>query len=280
MTIISLSSGVRTKYDRLVICLKEMGKVVIAFSGGVDSTLLLRVARDTLGENVLAVIASSEVYPDREIKEALKLIREMDVRFRHITTRELENPDFYDNPPRRCYFCKTELFSMIKEIAREEGFEYVCDGANADDTKDFRPGSQAAAELGVRSPLKEVGLAKDEIREISRALNLPTWNKPSMACLASRFPYHRKIDRRSLKQVGEAEDFLRDKGFSQLRVRFHGETARVELTAEDFPRILDEKLRKEIVDAFKIFGFTYVCLDLEGYRTGSMNEVLPDEIKK
>jgi uncharacterized protein len=276
----SLSNDVQVKYEKLREILKEMGRVVIAFSGGVDSSLLLRTAHDVLGENVLAVIAGSEVYPEREVEEALDLAGEMNVRFRHITTHELDNPDFYDNPPRRCYFCKSELFSLIKEIGKEAGFDCVLDGANADDVMDFRPGSQAAAELGVRSPLKEAGLTKNEIREISRILNLPTWNKPSMACLASRFPYHRRIDRRSLKQVGQAEDFLRNKGFTQLRVRFHGDTARIELAQEEISRLFDVVLRKEIVEAFKSFGFSYVSLDLEGYRTGSMNEILADEIKK
>lgn len=276
----SLSSDVQLKYKKLRKSLKDLGKVVIAFSGGVDSSLLLRVAQDVLGDNVLAIIASSEVYPEKEIEEALALVKNMKVRFKHVTTHELDNPDFYNNPPRRCYFCKSELFSLIIEIGKKEGFDCVLDGANADDTMDFRPGTKAAAELGVRSPLRDAGLTKDEIREISRFLDLPTWDKPSMACLASRFPYNRKIDRRSLKQVGEAEEFLRDKGFTQLRVRFHGETARIELLQEEISRLYDAVLRKEIVDAFKSLGFSYVTLDLQGYRTGSMNEVLSDEIKK
>jgi uncharacterized protein len=272
-----LKPETRRKYKKLESILKKMGRVLVAFSGGVDSTLLLRTARDLLDGNVRAVVAASETYPQREIREARRLAARFGVKVRVIKTRELENPDFYRNPPERCYYCKQELFSRLLEIARREGIPYVLDGANADDSQDFRPGSRASRELGVRSPLQEAGLTKEEIREVSRSLGLPTWNKPSLACLASRFPYGARIDRKSLARVGRAEDALRRAGFTQVRVRHHGPVARIEISPVEFPRIIEEKARRTIVRNIKKAGYLYVTLDIEGYRTGSMNEALrPD----
>lgn len=268
----AISQETLEKYAKLQGLLKEMEKVLVAFSGGVDSTFLLRVAKDVLGKNILAVIASSETYPIKEKEAAIKLAKEIDVSYRVIQTEELENPEFAKNPPKRCYFCKIELFSKLKEIASEEGIYYVLDGSNFEDQSDFRPGLQAAQELGIRSPLKESGLIKDEIRELSKKLGLSTWDKPSMACLSSRFPYYTLINKEDLVQIDQAEEFLRGLGISQLRVRHHGQIARIEVESEEIPKLMDAGTRDKIVQEFKRLGYTYVTIDLSGYRTGSMNE--------
>jgi uncharacterized protein len=269
-----ISKATLIKYGRLKNILKKMGKVLVAFSGGVDSTFLLKVAHDVLNKNVLAIIASSETYPEQEIKEAARLARKLNIRNRIIHTSELENPDFISNPPQRCYFCKKELFSKMKKIAKAEGIPYILDGSNHDDRLDFRPGAKAARELGIRSPLREARLGKQEIRQLSRRFSLPTWNKPSLACLASRFPYYSDIEAKSLEQVARAENYLRRIGFSQIRVRHHGRTARIEIEPDEFPRIIQKKVREAIVKNLKKLGYIYIALDLAGYRTGSMNEPL------
>ena len=253
--------------------LKDLGTLVIAFSGGVDSTFLAKVAYDVLGKRCIAVTACSETYPSREREDAAALAQQFGFSHRMIDTSELAIPAFTGNPPDRCYYCKSELFRRLRHLAKAEGFEHVADGSTVDDISDFRPGRQAAKEQQVCFPLKEVGLRKEEIRLLSREMGLPTWNKPSFACLASRIPYKNTITQEKLRQVDLAEEHLRGLGIHQCRVRHHGSVARIEVSADDFSRITSE-LREGIISRFRSIGFSYVTLDLSGYRTGSMNEVL------
>ncbi len=263
------------KYETLKNYLLSLQKLLIAFSGGVDSTFLVKAAIDALGrENVLAVTACSSTYPSREREEAANLAGQFNMQHEFITSEELDIPEFRNNPINRCYFCKKELFGKLKVLGQSRGYSYVADGSNLDDNLDFRPGQQAARELGVVSPLREAGLTKDEIRELSKELGLPTWNKPALACLSSRFPYGESINEGKLRAVEEAENFLKDLGFRQIRVRHHGNIARIELEAAETPRLFSNGLSLKIIHKLKTLGFTYVTLDLEGYRTGSMNEVL------
>lgn len=262
------------KLDDLKAILRAMEGVLIGFSGGVDSTFLLAVAHQTLGDRVLAVTVLSDADPPCEAEEAAQFARHLGVQHRVLPVELLDDPAFRDNPPDRCYFCKRVLFGRLKEMASREGLPWVADGSNADDVGDYRPGLRALDELGIRSPLKEVSLTKQEIRDLSRQLALPTWDKPSFACLASRFPYGTPITRTRLRQVDRAEQFLRDQGVRACRVRYHGDVARIEVPEEDLDRFLDPQFRKATTDALRNAGFLYVTLDLAGYRTGSMNEPL------
>lgn len=263
------------KYENLKRILREMDRVLVAYSGGVDSTLVLKTARDELGDGVLAVTALSETTPRHEREDAVRLARELGAEHRLVETRELDLRAFAENPKNKCYICKKLRFGQLVDMAADSGYAAVIDGENADDAGDYRPGTKAARELGVRSPLKDAGLAKADVRELSRRLGLSTWNKPAYACLASRIPYDSPITAEKLRQVDAAEDALRGLGFAgSIRVRHYGDTARIELEPEDIPGLTTDPLRGRAVEAVKAIGFLFVTLDLEGYRQGSLNRAI------
>ncbi len=261
------------RLNRLIAILKSVGSAVIAYSGGVDSTFLLKAATLS-GLRVLAVTGHSPTSPEQDLLDAEKAAMEMGVKHMFVETYEMQNDDFRKNPPDRCFYCKSELFSRLSDIASSEGYAHLLDGSNLDDVDDWRPGRKAALASGVRSPLMEAELRKDDIRQLSRALGLSTWNKPSSPCLSSRFPYGEAISMDALRKVEAAEKFLKSRGFSELRVRHHGDTARIELREEDISRMLDPTTRKAVWDELRSLGYTFVSLDLEGLRSGKMNSAI------
>ncbi|MBR6403137.1 MAG: ATP-dependent sacrificial sulfur transferase LarE [Eubacterium sp.] len=259
------------KYLNLKQYLQKLDSVIVAFSGGVDSTFLLHAAKEVLGENVLAVTAKSCLFPSSEIKDAVSLCENMDVRYKVLELNPLEIDGFKDNPKNRCYLCKKNMLMSLIDIAKSEGISYVVEGSNMDDMGDYRPGSQAVEELGVRSPLKDVSFFKHEIRELSKEIGLPTWDKPSLACLASRIPYGDEITPEKLTMIEYCERYLKNLGFHQLRVRAHGNLARIEINSDEITKVFNEENRTRIYEEFKRNGFKFVSIDLVGYRTGSMN---------
>jgi uncharacterized protein len=271
---IEVNRELADKFGNLRASIKKTGGLAIAFSGGLDSTFLAAVAVEELGDRALAVTALSPTYPQREQREAAELAAAIGIRHMEVHSNELEIEHFAENPPDRCYYCKSELFTVVRRIAGENEIKFVADGTNADDMSDHRPGRRASCEQGVMAPLLEAGLGKDEIRQLSRQMNLPTAEKPAFACLASRFPYGSEITAEKLAAIDKVENGVMEMGISQVRVRHHGTIARIEVQETDIARICEPEMRKKIVNLVKDAGFHYAALDLQGYRTGSMNEVL------
>ena len=265
---------INEKFEKLKNYLSSLESVVVAFSSGVDSTFLLKTAHDVLGDKVIAVTAESCSFPKRELNEAKLFCQKEGIKHIVVESEELEIDGFCKNPVNRCYLCKKELFEKITEIAKENNIKNIVEGSNIDDNGDYRPGLQAVSELNIKSPLRYAELNKNEIRELSKKLELNTWDKQSFACLSSRFVYGEEITKEKLSMVDKAEQLLLDLGFHQLRVRIHGTIARIEVLPDEFHKLIEEKNRLKIVTEFEKYGFTYISMDLKGYRTGSMNETL------
>lgn len=271
----------KNKYNSLKQIMKELGKVVVAYSGGVDSTLLLKVAVDTLGaENVLACIAKGPSLPQSQYAQAIEMAKNIGVKIQTVEPNELADDRYKSNDPDRCFYCKTHLYEVLTKIAKEKKFSYVLCGHNIDDNKDYRPGNRAAEGFGIRSPLAEAGLTKEDIRQLSRELNLPTAESPASPCLASRISYGLEITEQRLKQIEQAEDFLRTLGLVEFRVRHHDRIARIEVHPKDMDKVTAQPIRTKVVEKLKSLGFTFVTVDLQGFRSGSLNEPLTKEQKQ
>lgn len=265
------------KYQQLINNVKTMERVVVAFSGGIDSTLLLKAAHDALGDNAIAVLGTSPTIPEEEQEEARCLAEHIGARLVVMDKHEMDDPRFVANTPQRCYYCKALICEVLQAYAAEHGYKEVLDGSNADDLDDFRPGHRAAKECGMRSPLQQAGLTKAEIRALAKELGLPNWDKPSSACLVSRIPYHTSLTVEAIQQIAQSEAYLHSLGIRQLRVRHHDQVARIEVPAEDFAVVMARS--GEIVQTLKTYGYSYVTLDLSGFRSGSMNDVLGSQDK-
>jgi pyridinium-3,5-biscarboxylic acid mononucleotide sulfurtransferase len=268
----AIDADTRAKYEQLQTILRDMESVLVAYSGGVDSALLLKVASDVLGTRAMGVIASSPAYAAEETEEALAVAEQMGISVITLETHELQDERYVANDFNRCYFCKTELFTQLKPLAKEHNLRHIAYGVNKDDDGDFRPGQRAAREFSVRGPLKEAGMGKREIRAVARLLRIPVWNKPAMACFSSRIPYGIQIDISTLNMIYKAEKVLRDLGFRQVRVRHHDKIARIEVERTELPRLLEDQISQIVTDGLRKIGYMYVTVDLLGYRTGSMNE--------